>query len=189
MCAPVAFGLLAGAGTAGAAGAGLITAGGAALTGLQTAALALNAASAATSVGAAYQGARDQKAIANYNAQVAEQNAQDAERQGDEEAAKVRRQYAQVAGQQRAGFAAKGIDFENGSAADALDQTDFFSQADQATAKTNAARAAWNIRAQKKGYEFQARSVNPGALAGATLLTSASSVAEKWNSFKTPTKG
>lgn len=189
MCEPVTLGLLAGAGTAGAAGAGLITAGGAALTGLQTATLALSAASAATSVGAAYQGARNQKAVANYNAQVAEQNALDAERQGDEEAAKVRRQYAQVAGNQRAGFAAKGIDAGMGSAADALDQTDFFSQIDQGLAKTNAARAAWNIRAQKKGYEFQASSINAGAIAGATLLAGASSVAEKWNSFKPPAKG
>lgn len=188
MCEPVTLGLLAGAGTAGAAGAGLITAGGAALTGLQTATLALSAASAATSVGAAYQGARDQKAVANYNAQVAEQNAQDAIRQGDEEAAKVQRQYAQVAGQQRAGFAANGIDADFGSAADALDQTDFFSQVDQATAKTNAQRAAWNVRAQKRGYEFQASAIKPGMLAGATLLTSASSVAQKWNSFKTPAK-
>ena len=189
MCEPVTLGVLAGAGTAGAAGAGLITAGGAALTGVQTATLALSAASAATSVGAAYQGARNQKAMANYNAQVAEQNAQDAIRQGDEEAAKVRRQYAQVGGQQRAGFAAKGIDFGEGSAADALDQTDFFSQADQITARNNAQRAAWNARAQKRGYEFQASAINPGAMAGATLLSGASDVAGKWYSFTAPKKG
>lgn len=184
MCEPVTLGLMAGAGTAAAGSAGVLGA----LTAAQTATLALSAASAATSVGAAYQGARDQKAVANYNAQVAEQSAQDALRQGDEEAAKVRRQYAQVAGNQRAGFAANGIDIGAGSAFDALDQTDFFSQTDQATAKTNAQRTAWNARAQKRGYEMQASAIKPGLIAGATLLTSASSVAEKWNSFKKPGK-
>lgn len=185
MCEPVTIGLLAGAGTAGAASAGALGA----LTAAQTATLALSAASAVTSAGAAYQGARDQKAVANYNARVAEQNAQDAIRQGDEEAAKIRRNYAQVAGQQRAGFAANGIDAGFGSAADALDQTDFFSQVDQGVAKSNGQRAAWNARAQKKGYEFQASSIKPGLVAGATLLTSASSVADKWNSFKASKKG
>lgn len=184
MCEPVTLGLLAGAGTAAAGSAGALGA----LTAFQTATLALGAAGAATSVGAAYQGARDQKATAKYNAQVAEQNAQAAERQGDEESAKVRRQYAQVGGQQRAGFSAKGIDFNAGSAGDVLDQTDFFSQTDQGLAKTNAARAAWNIRAQKKGYEFQASSINPGAIAGATLLAGASDVAGKWYSYKSPAK-
>ena len=150
--------------------------------------IAIAAGSTALSAGMAFQQAGSQKAIANYNAQVAEQNAQDAERQGDEEAAKTRRQYAQVAGNQRAGFAAKGIDASTGSAADALDQTDFFSQTDQATAKTNANRAAWNIRAQKKGYEFQASSISPGTIAGATLLAGASDVAGKWYGMKTPAK-
>lgn len=134
--------------------------------------------------GVAYQSARNQKAVANYNAQVAEQNAQDAIRQGDEEASKVRLQYAQVQGQQRAGFASKGIDFTDGSAGDALEQTDFFSQIDQSTAKTNGQRAAWNARAQKTGYEMQGRSINPGQIAGATLLAGASDVAGKWYSYK-----
>jgi hypothetical protein len=185
MCEPVTLGLMATAATGGAAGAGALGA----LTFAQGATLALSAGSAVASTATAYQGARDQKAVANHNAQVAEQNAQDAIRQGDEEASKVRRQYAQVGGQQRAGFSAKGIDFEAGSAGDALDQTDFFSQIDQGVAKNNGQRAAWNARAQKKGFEMQASSIKPGMLAGATLLTSASSVADKWNSFKKPAKG
>ena len=89
-------------------------------------------------------------------------------------------------GQQRAGFSAKGVDIGEGSAADALDQTDFFSQIDQGVAKNNAQRAAWNTRAQKKGYEFQASSINPGAIAGATLLAGASDVAGKWYAYKSP---
>lgn len=184
MCEPVTLGLLAGGGTALAGTTGALGA----LTGFQTAALALGAGSVAMSAGSAYQGAQTQKATADYNAKVAEQSAQDALRQGDEEAAKARRQYAQISGQQRAGFSAKGIDFSDGSAADALDQTDFFSQADQVTAKQNAQRAAWNVRAQKKGYEFQASSINPGAIAGATLLTGAGDVAGKWYSYKSPSK-
>jgi hypothetical protein len=149
-----------------------------------TIALALSAGTAAVSAGTAYQAARNQKAVASYNAQVAEQNAQDQIRQGDEESAKVRRQYAQVQGQQRAGFSAKGIDFADGSAADALDQADFFSQIDQSATKANAQRAAWNTRAQRNGYQFEAQSIKPGQIAGATLLAGASDVAGKWYGYK-----
>jgi hypothetical protein len=143
-------------------------------------ALGVAAASAAAGAYSAYQSAGAAKDQANYNAQVSELNAQDARRAGDEEAAKVRRQNAQLAAAQRAGFSAKGIDFENGSAGDALDQTDFFGQVDQTIAKQNAARQAWNLRAQKNGYEYQAAVSRPGMAAGLSLLGSASSVASKW---------
>lgn len=176
MCEPVSIGLLAGAGTAGAGAAGALGT----LTAVQTASLALSAGSAAMGAAGAYQQAKSTKQTANYNAQVAEIQAQDARARGDAEASRVRRQGAQLAGAQRAGFAAKGIDFGDGSAADALDQTDFFSQIDQNTARDNAAKEAWNLRARKASYEYEARAARPGQAGFTTLLGSAPSVADKW---------
>ena len=142
------------------------------------------AASTAVNVYGSYQQAKSAKATANYNASVAEMEAQDARRRGDENAAQVRRQNAQLAGAQRTSFSAKGIDFSDGSAGDAMDQTDFFSQVDQNTARDNAAREAWNIKARKKGYEYQAASIRPGFAATSTLLAGASDVASKWSAYK-----
>lgn len=146
--------------------------------------VAVAAASAVASAYSSYQQSKSAKDVANYNAQVADVQARDARTRGDEESAKIRRQNAQLAGAQRAGFSAKGIDFSDGSAGDALDQTDFFSQVDQNTARDNAAREAWNIKARKKGYEYQAAAARPGTAAGLSLLGSASDVAGKWSAYK-----
>jgi len=135
---------------------------------------------AAISAYTTYDAKKSAQDIAKYNAQVAEQEAQEAERAGDLEAARVRREHARLAGQQRAQFSANGIDFSDGSAADALDQTDFFSQVDQATAKTNAAKQAWNLRARKAGYEYEAAVQRPGF---SSLLAGASSVASSWSRY------
>ena len=143
-----------------------------------------SAASTVVSAYGNYQQAAANKNTANYNASVAEMEAQDARRRGDENAAQVRRQNAQLAGAQRAAFSAKGIDFSDGSAADAIDQTDVFSQVDQNTARDNAAREAWNARARKKGYEYQAATIRPGFSAASTLLAGASDVAGKWSAYK-----
>lgn len=100
----------------------------------------------------AYQGAQSQKAMANYNAQVAQNNAQvaewqaqDAQRRGEEEAQAVRRQGDQIRGSQRATMAARGLDLAEGTSAELIAQTDFFSLADQTTARNNAAREAWGV--------------------------------------------
>lgn len=136
---------------------------------------------AAISAASAYQQNRNQRDMANYNAQVAETQAQDAVTRGNEEAAKVRRQYAQLAGQQRAGLAAKGLDIGDGSALEVFDQTDFFSTIDQQTARQNAAREAWNLRARKQGYQYEASAARPGQ---AAFLAGASTVASRWSAYK-----
>lgn len=137
--------------------------------------------STAISAYSASEQASNQRDMANYNAKVADTQAQDAITRGNEEASKVRRQYAQIAGQQRAGFLAKGIDISEGSAADAIDQTDFFSTIDQGMAKQNAAREAWNLKARQRGYEYEASTHRPGQ---AAFLAGASTVASKWSTYK-----
>lgn len=148
----------------------------------------LAAASTAVSARAAHVQTSVARDTANYNAQLAETQAQDARARGDEEASRIRRQNNQLAGAQRAAFSAKGLDIGDGSVSDALDQTDFFSQVDQSTARQNAAKEAWNLRARKAGYEFEARAAKPGQAAAMTLLSGASSVADKWNMYKAPAK-
>ena len=140
--------------------------------------------SAAVSAKGAYDQAKSAKDTANYNASVAEMQAQDARARGDDEASRVRRQNAQLAGAQRASFSAKGIDFGDGSAGDAMDQTDFFSQVDQNTARDNAKREVWNLRARKAGYEYEARTARPGQAAFTTLLAHAPTVHDKWTAYK-----
>lgn len=151
-----------------------------ALSTFQAGALALGAGSAALGATSAYQQAQFSKEMANYNAGIAEMNAQDALRRGDEEAMKVGRQGRQLGGTQRAVMAARGVDIGEGTAADILDQTDFFTISDQNTVRNNAAKEAWNARAQGRGSRMQADSISPFMSAAGSLLGSAGSVADKW---------
>lgn len=148
----------------------------------------------ATSAYGAYQQAEGQKDLARYNTQVANNNATlaeyealDATKRGDEDAAAIRRNADMLKGSQRASMAAKGLDLAEGTAAELQDQTEFFALTDMATAKNNAARQAWGIRTQGLNYknsagmhQATANSINPLMAAGTTLLTSAGSVASKW---------
>lgn len=146
----------------------------------QTASLAVSAGSAVMGAAGAYQQAQVSKDMARYNAGIAEMNAQDAIRRGEEEAIKVARQGRQVGGAQRAVLAARGVDAGEGTAASLLDQTDFFSLSDQNTVRNNAAKEAWNARAQGRGSRMQADSISPFTSAAGSLLGSAGSVADKW---------
>lgn len=129
------------------------------------------------SAASAQQQASNNRRTAEYNAKVAEIQAQDAITRGNEESSKVRRQYAQMEGRQRAELAAKGLDLTEGTVADVIDQTDFFSQIDQNTARTNAAREAWGLRARRNAYQYEASTQKPGQ---AAFLAGAGTVASKW---------
>lgn len=145
------------------------------------AAAALQVVSTVATTVAAYQSASAQKKTAQYNAQVAETQALDATRRGDDEAARVQREARLAQGAQRAGFAAKGLDITGDSSVSAaIDQTAFFGQLDAITARKNAEKEAWNLRARKSGYEAEARSIKPGMTAATSLLSSAGNVASKW---------
>lgn len=146
-----------------------------------------------TAYGASEQ-AQSQKDLARYNSQVATNNATlaeyealDATKRGDEEAAAIRRNSDMLKGSQRASMAAKGLDLAEGTAAELQDQTEFFALTDMATAKNNAARQAWGNRTQGLNYRNESgkqtsisNSINPLMAAGTTLLTGAGQVANKW---------
>jgi hypothetical protein len=125
--------------------------------------------------------------VADNNAQTAEYQAQDALRRGDQEAHAIRRDADRLKGTQRATMAARGVDLASGTAAELQDQTDFFSLTDQSTARHNAAKDAWSIRVGATNYRNEAtmqrataKSISPGFAAAGSLLTSGSQVASRW---------
>lgn len=137
----------------------------------------------------AYQQAEAQKQAAENNAMVAEWQAQNAQKRGDWEAAQIRRKAAAVKGTQRAEFGARGLDLTYGTPADIMDQTDFFSETDVATTRTNAANEAWAYRAQKANYQAQARSSNPWMAGAGALVSGAGKVADRWYAYSMPSVG
>lgn len=124
------------------------------------------------------------KQIAQNNATVAEYQAQDAQRRGEDDAQAIQRRAAAIKSSQRVNLASKGLDLGYGTAADLQDQTDFFAQSDVATARTNAAKDAWGKRAMGANYRAEASAQNPLMAGAGTLLGGAGQVADKWYSYK-----
>lgn len=189
MCEPVTLGLLAGAAT----GIGTGTAAGAAALGMSSALTAAQAIGLAATVGStvlaassAYQQGQVAKETAKNNAKMAEVAAQDAQVRGEEEAAAVQRKGASLKSAQRVSLAAKGLDLTYGTAADMQDQTDFFTQSDAATTRTNAGRDAWNQRARGQAMLQQGRAdaLNSQYQAAGSLLGGAGQVSEKWYAYR-----
>lgn len=174
----------AGTAAAGTAAAGAATTAAAGLTTAQMITLGLSAAGTAVSAIGAYNQASTAKAVAENNAKTAEIQAQDAQRRGEQDAQEVQRRAAAFKASQRVGLAAKGLDLGYGTAADLQDQTDFFSQNDAATVRTNAAKEAWSLRAQRANFQAEAAASRPWLAGGSTLLAGAGNVASKWYSYR-----
>jgi hypothetical protein len=182
MCEPITLGAIAGIATGAAGSAGAL---GAALTATQAIALGATVGSGVMAAGSAYQQGQVQKQVARNNATMAEYAAQDAQRRGEEDAAAISRKAAGLKGTQRSLMAARGLDLGVGTAAEIQDQTDFFGEADAATARFNASRDAWAYRAQGQDMMSQGKwaARNANAQAFSTLLGTAGSVASKWNTY------
>lgn len=153
-----------------------------------TIALVATAAAGAITAKSSYDQGQVAKQVGRNNAVMGEYAAQDAQRRGEEEAAAIQRKGASLKSAQRVSLAAKGLDLGYGTAADLQDQTDFFTQSDAATARTNAARDAWTARAQGAQAMAQGRAAasNANLAAAGSLLGSAGSVSDKWYTY---TKG
>lgn len=137
---------------------------------------------AGISARASYVQGKTTEKIAKNNATMAEYAAQDAQRQGEENAADAMRRAAALRSAQRVNLAANGLDLGYGTAADIQDQTDFFGQADAANARTNASRDAWRIRAggQQEAAAGRAAREAGNLQAAGTLISAAGSVAGRW---------
>jgi hypothetical protein len=156
--------------------------------------LAIMAVAMVASAAQAANAANGQKQVMEYqskveanNAQVAEWQAQDAEKRGQEEGQRARRANSQLRGQQRASMAANGLDLNSGSALALLDDTEYFGAVDQQTVADNTRNEAWALRSRSQNFMAQsqlnktgAENQRPGEAAGMSLLSSASSVAGKW---------
>lgn len=95
------------------------------------------------------------KQIADYNAQVAELQAEQALKRGREDESRLRLQTRQTAGSQRAALAAMGIDVDDGTAGQIQDDTTYFGELDALTIRNNAALEAWGYRTQATDYRMQ----------------------------------
>lgn len=159
------------------------------------AAAGASAAGSASSAKAQQAGLNYQADVSANNAQVAEWQAQDAIRQGQEQEQQSRLRYATTKSTQRAALAANGVAVDEGSAVDILTSTDYVDELDAATIQANAARSAWGYRTQGTNYSDNATAlragagaVNPGSAAGLSLLGSSGQVAQGWYQYSKVSK-
>lgn len=103
----------------------------------------------------------------------------------------VRLRGAQLHATQRVAFAARGMDLSSQTVMDTLAATDFMTDVDAATVASNAMRAAWGHRLQAvnqggaaRMQRLAARQIQPGLLAGATLLTGAADIGRRWQDMR-----
>lgn len=156
---------------------------------------AASAVGSANSASAQQAGLNYQADVAANNAQIAEWQAQDAIRQGQDQEQSSRMQYAATKSSQRAALAANGVALDEGSAVDVLTSTDYLNEMDASTIQANAARSAWGYRTQGTSYSDNAASlragagaISPGSAAGLSLLGSATQAAGSWYQNSKATK-
>lgn len=137
-----------------------------------------------------------QSQISKNNAQIASWQMDDARQRGEREEQNLRMKTAMLKGTQQASMAARGLDLGVGSALNILTDTDFMGERDALLIRDNTAKDVWGLGVQRTNYlrdaEFkssQARSINPWANAGTTLLTGAGTVAKGWYAMRTKTTG
>lgn len=131
----------------------------------------------ATKNNAAYQAS-----VANQNAAIADSQAVSAGQQGAEEQARIRQQARQVAGSQKASFAANGLDIQSGSALSALSDTALLSEQDAQTSRRNTEQQMWGYGVQAQNYRNQAKAAKLEGRNQSTsaLLTGITSLAKKY---------
>lgn len=88
------------------------------------------------------------KKAGEYNAQVAELQAQDALDRGAQDEATYRQGVKVLMGSQRADFAGQNVDVESGSALDVAGDTAYLAELDARQIRANAQREAWGYRVQ-----------------------------------------
>lgn len=94
------------------------------------------------------------KAAAEFNAKVAEAQADDAIVRGQISEARYRQGVRVLIGSQRAGFAAQGVDVGVGSPVDLVADTAFIGELDALTIRNNAAREAWGFRMNAQSFRL-----------------------------------
>lgn len=99
--------------------------------------------------------AESQAELLDYNASVADLQAQDALDRGVLDEGRYRSQIRGLIGTQRADYAAQGVSVAEGSPADVQADTAFLGELDALTVRQNAMREAWGYQVQ--AYDTRAR--------------------------------
>lgn len=155
------------------------------------------AAGAVVSAMGASNQAKSQQASLNYQASVAQNNAQIAQDQatvalnnGQVSAMDQDLKTASIFGAQRAQLGANNVDLGSGSANNILTTTQMMGARDHAQIVDNAMRSAWGYQVQAQDNTSNAAalkgmsdSISPGAAVGASLLGSAGRVGGAWNQY------
>jgi len=95
-------------------------------------------------------------AIQDFNATVADQQAQDAITRGTEDEQRFRAQVRGLLGSQRAGFAGANVDVDFGSPVDVAADAASLGELDALQIRTNAAREAWGYTVESTDYRNRA---------------------------------
>lgn len=126
-----------------------------------------------SAAGSAKQG-RKLKAIGNFNAGIADQQAEDAIARGREAQDQLHNSVRKLIGAQRAGFAGQGVLLEGGdsSVANVQNDTNTLQDQDIHRIQVNAAREAWGFRSQAQNYRLggSAQAQQSNANAAGTIL-------------------
>ncbi|HGY4928481.1 TPA: hypothetical protein ACNVCI_001215 [Citrobacter braakii] len=119
------------------------------------------------------QQAKYQSAVADQNADIAQQQAQDSINRGNAQAEEIRRRNRQAAGTQAAAMGATGADLSTGNALDIFGDTAQFGELDALTTINNAQREAYGFQVQGMNAQAESRSArsNGRNAVGMTLLT------------------
>jgi len=166
--------------------------------------MALTAASTALGAYQSYQQGQYQSEMADYNSQVSQNNAivqsrlaEDAVKRGEREELQHRLKVAKQKGDQKAAFAANGVDVSSGSPLVVAEDTDALGELDALTIRNNAEREAYGYRVNANNYNNQAeldslqgdlyKSAGTSNAFG-TLLTGSGKVSEQWYKYGSPFK-
>jgi hypothetical protein len=178
-----------------------IAAGATAASGLATAGLIASGIGTAASVYGKIQEGKAQSNQYKYQAAVDRNNqiistrqADDAIQRGKIEEENVRRRTQAIKGEQRAAYAANGIDLGSDAVVDTLADTAMLGELDALTTRSNAEREAYGFRVQGMNYgasaqnnTMAAKNTKSASRIGAmtTLLSGASTVASSYSDYKT----
>lgn len=120
------------------------------------------------SAAAANTAAKSAAAQHEFNARVADLQAEDALLRGAEQEQQFRTQVRQLIGRQRAGYAAQGVDVGVGSPVDVAGDTAYLGELDALTARNNAMREAWGYRVEAEDRRKAADVARKGGQAALT---------------------
>lgn len=121
-----------------------------------------------------YQQGKAEKSAANYNARLANLQADNEKQKGLEAEAEHARKVQQLKAQQRAGMAANGLDLTSDTPMSIFEQTAEWGERDRQTIAHNTDMDVWGLRSGSSLYKAQGKNALMSSYygAGTTLLNS-----------------